>query len=131
MTASPTVANTASDSARALNEDPRPTTAADHFAHNYLVFNKTNFNEVFDLINERDKLLHEEILKKTKSIIGALTFNIWDDIEAKELEDKINADIKIELEPPAITKATAVVSFLVDGTDLATPLLHTGRLFES
>ena len=50
-----------------------------------------------------------------------MTFNIWDDIEAKELEDKINADIKIELEPLAITKATAAVSFMMDGIDLTNP----------
>ena len=72
-------------------------------------------------MDAKNRAFHNALLDKTQSITDAVTYKIWDDIEAKELEDKINADIKMELEPPAITKATATVSFLIDDIDLATP----------
>ena len=121
VAASPAVTKAASNSAAGENEDSTPATAADHFANNYLTTNNTKFTETIALMNERDKQLYQTLLNKTSSIIDAVTFKIWDDIDAKELEDKINACIKVELEPPAITKATVAVSFMMEGIDLTNP----------
>ena len=112
--ATPTVAKAAATSAAGENEDSTPATAADHFANDYLEINNTKFTETIALVNDKDKQLHQALLNKTSSILDAMTFKIWVDIEAKELEDKINADIKVELEPPAITKATVAVSYCID-----------------
>ena len=59
------------------------------------------------------------IKQKILWILEAVTFNIWEGIEANELEDQIDADIKMELEPPAITKATEEDSQVLKRIDLA------------
>ena len=121
MPVTPAAANVAAISAAGGSEDSSPDTATDHFADDYLKINKTNFQVTSGRMNDKDRAFHDTLLDKTQSIVDAVTYKIWDDIEAKELEDKINADIKVELEPPAITKATAAVSFMMEGIDLANP----------
>lgn len=58
----------------------------------------------------------------------AVTFNIWDGIEAKELEDQINARINMDLEPPVITKATLEVSQVLETINLANPPSTRSRI---